>query len=176
MRLTVHHTCSEKGNPEEIAEQGPFYSDHQEAEDRFKFLGAGYYFWDDNVSIAHWWGKSRYQRQYFIFEGNIDAKGEWLLDLVGNRGDLHWMRYMLQQLEEAHEKRFTLSEANELLKRNNAFPFRVIRAADAYFKPRMTRQFVPTDEHFINLNPVYIVCTTDINKDLLISFNQKHPQ
>lgn len=44
MQLTVHHTCSSEGDLNEIIQQAPFYSTHDEKEVQFKFLGAGFYF------------------------------------------------------------------------------------------------------------------------------------
>lgn len=176
MKLTVHHTCSRDGDLEHIKKEAPYYSTHDEQDNQFKFLGAGYYFWDDNISVAHWWGSKRYQRKYLIFESEIEAKGNWFLDLVGNRRSMKWMLEMIQLLEESYGKTFTLSEAIELLKLKGEFNFRVIRAADIYFEAKDIQHFVPANDHFTNLNPVYIVCTIDKTPDLLVSFNLRNPK
>ncbi len=173
MKLTVHHTCRKKGDIDKIKRAAPFYSDHNESAKEFKFLGSGYYFWDGNIGIAHWWGKKQYGGKYLIFEGTIDAKKRWFLDLVGNRKDLRWMGEMIEKLEAKHNKPFTLSEAIELLKKKGIFDYRLIRAADNHFIPKKTRRFIPTEKHYLNLNPVYIVCSIDKERDLLINFKLK---
>ena len=56
-------------------------------EDKFQFLGEGYYFWDDNIKRAHKWGKQHCKGKYLILELPLELKGDRFLDLVGSRED-----------------------------------------------------------------------------------------
>lgn len=59
-----------------------------EKEDKFQFIGEGYYFWDDNIERAHRWGNGHYKGDYLILELPLVLQGENFLDLVGSRKDL----------------------------------------------------------------------------------------
>ncbi len=99
MRIIGHHTCDAKGEIQDIAvieAQGAFLSVH--TNETPKMLGTGYYFFDNNLSIAHAHGKNRYKRQYHIFEAEIQLTEDNFLDLVGNRMDMLWLQALRERL------------------------------------------------------------------------------
>lgn len=95
MSRNIIHTTGQhvfKYLPPEFTEKGvPFLAMNtadKRTEDKFQFLGEGYYFWDDNIERAHKWGKDHYQGHYMIMELPLKLEGENFLDLVGSREDL----------------------------------------------------------------------------------------
>ncbi|MDD2582996.1 MAG: hypothetical protein PHR66_13485, partial [Desulfuromonadaceae bacterium] len=60
MKTIGHHTCSKKNGKAFILENAPFLSEYNETGKVLKFLGTGYYFWDDNIEMAHNWGRSHF--------------------------------------------------------------------------------------------------------------------
>jgi hypothetical protein len=75
--ITLFHTVDDRSNPEEVNAQGPFVCDDESA-----WLGIGYYFWDSDIDLAHWWGRSHYQGKYMICQaqGKMDDRCLDLLD------------------------------------------------------------------------------------------------
>jgi hypothetical protein len=74
-KLTLFHTVSDQKNPDFVKSNAPFICIHR------PWLGIGYYFWDSDIELAHWWGQSHYGGKYMICEtiGEID---EMCLDLM----------------------------------------------------------------------------------------------
>jgi hypothetical protein len=178
MQITGHHTCKKTGNPAEIKK--PFFASHGSEESDKKFLGSGYYFWDNNIGVAHWWGQKNYQKKYYIFEGNINATKGIFLDLVGNRDHILLLQEMMQLLmpyNTAPDKKWKLGNFIELCKSleqkqeyKGIFPFQLIRAVDSTFEPKEKIEFIEGNKHFLNLNPVFIVCLLDLSPQILSSF------
>jgi hypothetical protein len=177
MKIVGHHACANKGeNPQVIELQGPFFSKHVEGNTKqYKFLGSGYYFWDNNRGRAHVHGLTNYRREYHIFEGEIVIEEDTFLDLAGNRIDmLHFqelMKRLHQEIEES--KTWGIAQFIAFFQKKKLFPYRAIRAIDTNSNPKAGRDsvhFVPDRTNFINLNPIFILCLLDTKTDMLISF------
>lgn len=182
MVIIGHHTCARRGSPEEIEKNGPFPSKHEDENPKnHKFLGSGYYFWDNNLGIAHWWGKTHYNEGYYIFQGKIRIKTDIFLDLVGNRIDMIWLEEMMSRLSESSEepKKWELGKFIELLKRLDSkdgpykglFPYRAIRAIDYKFDRDEGYKFVEEQKSFTRLKPVMMICLLDLGEDMLECFS-----
>jgi hypothetical protein len=167
MKIIGHHTCSKTGNIQEIEAVGPFISTHIEADSQsHKFLGTGYYFWDNNIGMAHSHGQKNYRRKYYIFEAELNVEDDTFLDLAGNRIDMIHFQEIMSILSEVEEtKNWTLAHFIEFLKRKGQFSYRAIRAMDTSIDPQEILKFVPDRSNFINLNPIFIVCLLDKQSD-----------
>lgn len=172
MKIIGQHTCSKTGNKDSIEQTGPFLSIHVESDKhQHKFLGTGYYFWDNNIGMAHAHGQRNYKRKYYIFEAELHLAKEIFLDLAGNRIDMLFFKDMMERLDRMMDTTdWTLAHYIEFLKRNNKFPFRAIRAIDNSINPRDIVLFVQNRPNFTNLNPIFIVCLLDKQVDILKSF------
>lgn len=173
MKIIGHHTCSRKGSISVIEKEGPFLSKHViDNPENHKFLGTGYYFWDNNIGMAHSHGQKHYRRKYFIFEAELDLEESSFLDLAGNRVDMIFFQKLIKKLNDANPetRSWTLAHYIEFLKAQGKFPFRSIRAIDTSIDPKEVLKFVPDRRNYINLNPIFIVCLTDKEDDLIVSF------
>lgn len=173
MKIIRHHTCSSQGSIQEIENQGPFLSIHVESETtQHKFLGTGYYFWDNNIGMAHSHGQKNYKRKYYIFEAALNLEEDWFLDLAGNRIDMIRFQEIIQKLKDIDNatENWTLGHVIEFLKNKGIFPYRAIRAIDMSIDPKEVIKFVPDRQNYINLNPIFIVCLSDKNADIISSF------
>lgn len=187
MRILAHHTCDSKGDISDIAEieaHGPFLSTHTEPH-KPKMLGTGYYFFDNNIDVAHAHGKNRYKRNYHIFEAELQLDENIFLDLVGNRQDMKYIQAMMQELAQYTKDKWTLGSLIEFLKQKNKeaidigipirpFPFKAIRALDYSVRDDDERSkkikedykiyFNSQENKYINLQPVFIVCLLENDK------------
>ena len=173
MRLIGHHTCDQEGTVQEIEEHGPFLSTHvDDKANQHKFLGTGYYFWDNNIKRAHIYGQSTYRRRYYIFESKLDLDENQFLDLAGNRIDMIHFQEIMEKLREAISgtKDWTLAHFIEFLKKKGAFQYRAVRALDINAIPAKGIKFVADRENYTNLNPVFIVCLSDTGSDIVNTF------
>jgi len=167
-----HHACSKDGGIFEIEKNGPFLSEHIENNPSLqKFLGTGYYFWDNNIGMAHSHGQKNYKRSYYIFEAKISLDPDSFLDLAGNRLDMLRFQEIMDRLKLIPEtENWGLAHYIEFLKRKKIFPYRAVRAIDTSIDPKEVVKFVPDRRNFINLNPVFIVCLLDKQTDMVKSF------
>ncbi len=173
MKIIGHHTCSSNGIIQEIEQKGAFLSTHLEENlNQHKFLGSGYYFWDNNLNMAHYYGQENYKRKYYIFEAELNLIDDYFLDLAGNRIDMIYFQEIMSKLQEIDEstKDWTLVQFIEFLKSKNEFPYRAIRAVNTVTNPKKVMKFVQGRDDFINLNPIFIVCLLDKKNDIVTSF------
>lgn len=178
MKTIGHHTCSKKNGREYVLKKAPFFSSYNEKCNSLKFLGSGYYFWDDNIGMAHHWGRTYYRKRYFIVESKLNLPGGIFLDLVGNRKHL---RYFSEMIEKFNAKGFgrphwTMGAFIEFLKSKEKnipgiFPFKAIRAIDNSVAPKNknTIQFVDNKQNYTNLDPRLVICVTEKNSVILQS-------
>lgn len=172
MIIIGHHTSESKGSAEEIEKQGAFFSTHKDEDFRHhKFLGSGYYFWDNNIGMAHAHGQKNYKRKYFIFEAELNLSKGYFLDLAGDRIDMLWFQEIMDKLKEVEgTQEWTLAHYIEFLKKKGQFPYHAIRAIDTSINPKETIKFVSNRENHINLNPIFIICLLNKGKEIVSSF------
>lgn len=133
MIVECYQTLEDRGNPEEVAQNGPFRCDRSDV-----WLGVGYYFWDTNIRWAHDWGKGYKLKQKSYLIGQVSILcDDTIFDLFGNVA--HLMAF-----EKAYEfilsRRLSLSppytepllvrEVIRFLQKTNTFPYNGIRASD----------------------------------------------
>lgn len=173
MQTIGHHTCSNKNGRAYIEKNAPFLSEYNPTENKLQFLGTGYYFWDYNLELAHYWGKSHYRNNYFIIESSLNMPEGLFLDLVGNRKHLIYFYDLTCRIESEVPDRtkWTIGAFIEHMKRLDKkipgiFPFKVIRAIDHSAKPKKesTFNFVEGKANFININPRLVICLTEKNE------------
>jgi hypothetical protein len=190
MESTIgHHTCRDLGNFDEIcASGGPLaYSEHDPETKKSPFLGSGYYFWDDNIEMAHFWGRSRCKNKYYIFEAELNCSEYVLLDLVGNRKHMKWLINAMEMLKSYNNNnpRWEIGKFIELLKRLSSengiykgmFPFQSVRAVDHYAKIKYKYNFSEDESRpdFIDLDPRLLICVIDKNENTIKNFKPIFP-
>lgn len=89
--VSIYQTLEDRGNYEEIEKHGPYFCALKDSRGKDKigvrepWLGEGYYFWDNSVDDAHWWGKTiyaKYGKSYLICKTNFDLHSSLLFDTV----------------------------------------------------------------------------------------------
>jgi len=177
MKTIGHHTVEDRGNPGYVEKNAPFLSSGSTA-----FLGPGYYFWEKDIDLAHWWGRVHYNDQYMICESVIECDDGLYLDLVGNKDDLRQMRELKLKFDQ--EMKRTL-KGNETTLENlivycrqanqrthiGSFPYKAIRSVDV--SPVMREKtrtsiikYTAKKSNFTDLNPRIIICLTE-KRDML---------
>ena len=167
------HTCKLDGGLKNILKESPFLAKHKPEKHKLQFLGEGYYFWDNNIEMAHIWGKQHCKNNYCIIELDLEITEKTCLDLVGNRKHQIFLVEMLNKLKEKgfDRKKWNISNCIEYLKslrkhNKNIFPYNTIRALD-YISPDELKQvridFVNNVKHYTVLNPKITICAIDKN-------------
>jgi hypothetical protein len=178
MKTIGHHTCSKKNGREYVEKNAPFHSIHDETNNALKFLGSGYYFWDDNIEMAHYWGHMHFHCNYYIMECQLHLESDIFLDLVGNRSHLRYFKQLIQKFEEYgfSRSKWTIGAFIEFLKSKEKdmpgiFPFKAIRAIDNSVAPKNknTIQFVDNKPNYTNLDPRLVICLIEKNDVILHS-------
>ena len=162
-----HHTALDENGLEYIERNAPFRSTRKSP-----FLGSGYYFWDNHIELARFWGESQYKGRYVVCEMDFHVTEESFLDLVGSREDqIHFKN--LINLYSNFEFGSDLSGEpigkiitifNKVAMRpgfKDFFPYKVIRAVDLYARSKFNsewKDFGGIIGHGMYLSPQYILC------------------
>lgn len=158
------------------------FDDKGQPKQKPPFAGDGYYFWEDNIDAAEWWGHVHYKRKgkaFRIFKIDIDLVYDGtLLDLIGSRQHIKLIAQLIRKTKmsvDCKNWRFHHFIAYFRRLENNKkgmFPFKMIRFNDAKLNPKIHEPLSLADhenaQNNILLNPFYIVCVFD-QQDLQLS-------
>lgn len=181
-KTIVHQTLRDNDNPDYVEDHGPFpVKDVKNA-----YLGSGYYFWDDHIELAHWWGEIRCENNYIICQGVLNVEKELFCDLVGCRQDMIFLKNVIARIPELHT--MALGSVIEFLKeldsrpnKKGIFPFKVIRAIDTSensFESKYEHDklyFSVKRKGFTTFAPQIMICLVEKNKLHLNSYKVIHP-
>jgi len=178
LKTIGHHTCKKEGSKEKVLKEAPYIAEYNYEKDKLQFLGTGYYFWDNNIKMAQFWGKNHYNNNYYILECDLNLEKPYFIDLVGNRGDILYFYKLINTFKknDSYDKKWTIGHFIEFLKNKNneidgIFPFKAIRAID--FKPTKKKKFIfnftRKRNNYTFLNPKIIICLIQKNNVILQS-------
>lgn len=123
MTISLYQTVEDRNNPLEIVSNGPFKCNRADA-----WLGHGYYFWENYIDHAHWWGEKGYDKMYVICSASYDFDALYCFDLVNNYDHLHLLEELSLEIKSKINKPVLVPKLIELLKLKNLFEFDAIRA------------------------------------------------
>lgn len=164
----IYQTLEDRSNYDEVEGNGPFPCCSSRA-----WLGKGYYFWDDEIKVAHNWAKhAGYNSNYIICESSYDYDNHNYLDLVGHPIHLRLVRDLYQVYKEYcpnMEKKITVPALIEFVKAElgQNFNFQAIRARSELKDYAFTLNFPGKRPATMNLHPQIQICVID--KSFLIS-------
>jgi hypothetical protein len=169
MKTIGHHTCSNDNGYNYVLEHAPFPAEFNKR--KKPFLGEGYYFWDNNKSMAEKWGEDHYDGYYCILECTINIQDEILFDLVGSRTHQLKLQMLLNKFKnhKINKDEWELGNFIEFLKDLNngneyhgIFNYSAIRSVDNSRKPNFLIKFVKGFQPFTDLEPRYIICIINL--------------
>lgn len=188
---TIGHQTIEKTN-EPVAERekngpifSPLFDKHGNPKPKPPFAGAGYYFWDDNIEAAHWWGETRYNNRYRIFKIDLTLNYDdnSFFDLVGSRKHLRLLQKMVEKARKKLQDQcknwmlqdfITYFRKVEKEHKNGVFPFKMLRFNDSRVNKHRQMPIVlgksRETENYTLMNPFYIVCVFELEDLYLPSF------
>ncbi len=157
------------------------YDENNNLKDNKPFAGDGYYFWENNIEAARWWGNthiySRKKMGYRIFKYEFEILYDGtFFDLVGNMEHIIYLGKLIDKIKINFSRRGKdirdwelnqyITHLRNIAKTNpSIFPYTAIRFND--YK-RVKGERINLDKRvspsFILRNPYYIVCFFDINK------------
>ncbi|MBI9065132.1 MAG: hypothetical protein JEZ14_24320 [Marinilabiliaceae bacterium] len=170
MKTIAHHTCKKEGGIDYVISNVPFYAEHNVNEEKYQFLGSGYYFWDDNIELAKSWGKFHYNNDFHVFEFDFEINSDNCLDLVGNRSHQKYFMELFRIYEEHTgdtKENWSICQCIEFLKilttkNEKIFPFKMIRAIDLLnhnkYKEQFRTKFVAHKGNYTVINPKMVIC------------------
>jgi len=139
------------------------------------FAGDGYYFWEDSIEAADWWGMVHYtnrQKKYRVFRINIELlyDDNIFFDLIGSRQHLKLLGQLIKKTRMAIpcegwtlEKFITYFRLQET-RTKGLFPYKMIRFNDYSLNPKLQDYIALSEEkHIALMNPFYIICVFEIN-------------
>jgi len=184
-----HHTIKKgRESIEDRRKLGPVKSttfDHNNVpKSKPPFAGDGYYFWEDNIDAAEWWGNVKYIRRgdaFRIFKIDIDlAYDGTFLDLIGNRQHIRLIASLIKKTKmhvDCSDWKFHhfIAYFRKLESRSKGmFPYKTIRFNDAKLNPKIQEPILLSSredaQNSLLLNPFYIICVFEMADLKLSSF------
>lgn len=155
-----HQTLENQGNSKDILSSGPIKGTNKN-----NYFGEGYYFWDDNLKHAKWWGKKQYNSKYYVFEADIvfdlnrmfDVTDRscisFLKDVVDEflEGDIDLSDYFLGSI-------LTLLFEEEVKTTNQLFPYLYAKGIDFNNDYSSRMNYSPVTKSYFLLNPTTFFC------------------
>jgi hypothetical protein len=168
MVKNVYHTLTFKNNNEFIAENGPILCDKDDA-----WLSPGYYFWEESIKAAHYWGQNRIRKDYIIFQAECFIDENTCFDLVGSvphRDELNTLFHQLVD-EGLISRETTVGHVIDFLRKAGIFkyPSCKVESTDAFVyyvqDPDETKELKFDEKRTIvtlKLNLVIQICVYDL--------------
>ena len=168
----VHHTLQDKENPDYVEGNGPFAVENI----RDAYLGEGYYFWDDHLDLAHWWGEYHCQNNYIICQAEFMIQKSDFCDLVGSRQDQIYFKKCIEELSVHHLPIGAIIGILRKLEsrpdKKGVFPYNAVRAVEiqknSFLQPLF--KFSSKRSGITTLNPKIIICLLKKGEEFLKSF------
>ena len=149
----IFQTVADRDNPDDVAAQGPFLCVNK------PWLGKGYYFWDNLMTRAHWWGEKHYTGKYMICQATANIDDDKYLDLAGNMEQLKYFEQCYSALRENyHQEHITVSLVIAKLIRIGDFPYQAVRVLSEYCGGDDIMHFVDYSNSFLNFSPPMQIC------------------
>jgi hypothetical protein len=174
----VHQTLVDNEDPDRIEAEGPYAA----SDIANSYLGSGYYFWDDHIELAHWWGEKHVKGDYVICEGELTVDKSLFFDLVGCRQDMIYFKDIISRMPQL--RNLEIGKIIEILKemsknpnKSELFPFKVIRAV-VKSKTSYTEEvvdFAKNKPGKMTLTPQIFICLVEKNKLHLQAFKVVYP-
>jgi len=186
LQTVGHHVCLKTGGRAKVLDESPFLAEYipnnLEEENKYQFLGSGYYYWDDNLNYAKTWGKNHCRGDFFIVESDLNLAKGLFLDLVGNRGDIRFFYNLMKDLS-SHVRKdartiagvIDIARGLEVLA-PGTFSYKVIRSLDyTQFEKtdksedKKAVRYVENKFNITLLNPRFIICLLEKSDVILLS-------
>jgi|GEM_PF-1848595 len=164
MQLTLYQTLEDRNNPEEVEAKGPFACTRGNA-----WLGKGCYFWDADISVAHWWGESAYKGNAYMICVASAVLDDTCWDILAKETHRKELLIACQMIAADRKKPLNALKVSwviEHLKKTGSMSYKAIRAAttdakgyrtgNKTQKPRL--HFVSGSTYFLDLQPPVQVC------------------
>lgn len=96
-KITLYQTIKDKDYLD-VETNGPFPCKWENT-----WLGNGFYFWQEFIELAHWWGKTHRKGSYIICEAECDFDEMKCLDLVGEMKHVRMFREIIEIMRQNHK-------------------------------------------------------------------------
>ena len=178
MEIKVYQTLTDRGNPDQIENDGPFACNKQNA-----WLGQGYYFWEYFIKNAHWWGEEVLKTDYVICQATY-IRDEKCLDLVDNQNHLEFFQEIIKIMKEQglyKAGETTMARIIEHLRRIKKFPFDATRingngSRSPQSKYHQSIIFTPNHHASLDLCPPIQICFYSKNVLHLSNYKIVYPE
>lgn len=166
---TLYQTLEDRSNPVEIKNHGPYKCDRKNA-----WLGPGYYFWDTNIELAHWWGRLNYV-DYIIGKIDYFFDTSKIYDLLEPE-NLKDFREYANMLINSTDKKYTVSAVLKHMKLYSNFKYKGVRMRGEHCtKDIKNNKLSLSVRHYLDLIPPVQVCLFYEDDVKLYPFEIVHP-
>lgn len=150
---TVYQTVIDTDDADKIENNGPIKCNANDA-----WLGFGYYFWEEFISLAHYWGKTHCRGNYVICRAYCDLSSDDIYDLINNPKHIQEFHEIAMELKEKYGNKITVSFILEYLKSINIFAYKAVRACGINSFPNFSNKIPFAKWAHIESLPAWQIC------------------
>lgn len=133
------------------------------------WFGQGYYFWDDSIKLAEWWGEEHCNSKYIITKAVIDFPDGSLLDHIDNMQHIEFFNAVAQTITDRLGEEATVPKIVEELRKREDFTFWAVRGCGIPFKPNKYSnspyvqriRFAENVNYYLDMLPRHQICIFD---------------
>ena len=148
----IFQTVADKDNPDYVEANGPFLCVNK------PWLGKGYYFWDNLMERAHWWGEKHYYGNYMICQASANIDDDKYLDLAGKEQLKYFWQCCSALRENYNQEHITVSFVIAKLIKIGDFPFQAVRVLSEHCGGDEIMHFVDYSKSYLNFSPPMQIC------------------
>lgn len=122
----IYQTLNDE-NPDDVENNGPFPCNRTNA-----WLHDGYYFWDQDIAVAHWWGTKGYEGEYIICESHFEYNIELCWDLHNEHSAREEFRLISKEISDRGingKREIKVRDIIEYLQTKGVFKYEAVRLA-----------------------------------------------
>lgn len=129
MKLTIFQTVRYEPSDDKVIAVAPIYCTNN---DGYDWLGEGYYFWEEAIELARWWGDCHYKKReqgYIILESEFTCPDENFLDLLNpiQLSNIRGVVKLLRETKEFESERFSGQFIIQFLRKEIGLDIKAIR-------------------------------------------------
>lgn len=151
-KVLLHHTCKQDGGEDYVLKNAPFFAEENQQMNKGLFLGSGYYFWEDDIKQARYWGKVHYNNQYYIVAFECEIDEDFLLDLNSREGQKEFFELCNLYIQKAKRIKRNINKIylnvffNSLFedKFGIEFVYKAIKVKDQFASSKREKEFLFT--------------------------------
>lgn len=161
--MDIFQTLEDRENPDHVEDYGPFKCTRENA-----WMHDGYYFWEYEVNLSHWWGNAVHNGNYIICKSSYKIDTDFCWDLYNDHSAMKEFESLVNLIKEKNinkGKKIKARDIIEYLIKNKIMKYEAVRFMGEGSISKNDKHYAAIDlairrhgNASLNLNPPIQIC------------------